>query len=70
MLAYNGPLVEAGSVGGAAQPFTCLGALAMKLSRWARRHGTAFARDCAARRFVLRGLGLTGSVILLTVENT
>jgi hypothetical protein len=67
---YNGPLVEAGSGGVAAHPLTSLGTLAEKLSRWAKRHGTAFARERAVWRVVLRALGLTGSVILFTVVNT
>jgi hypothetical protein len=39
----NGSRVWAESVGGAVPPFTCPGALAEKLSRWASHHGAVFA---------------------------
>ena len=44
----DGPRVWAESVGGADPPFTCPGALAANFSRWASRHGTAFANRAMA----------------------
>jgi hypothetical protein len=61
----NGPAVKGESVGGVCTPGTSLTSLALKLSRWASRHGTAFAKECAARLLVLRAPGLTGSDIFL-----